>query len=124
MKCHPSQSEAEEKDSDSKFRLNNALVFVSGNLTASRLRYNDLVSTNDSCQQKAAAAAVGDDYVDGGAVDGDGDDVLGGGDIEQQRRPPTAAPQQVMRILVRQRTPSPIIDYELYATIIQVCVHK
>ena len=97
-------------------------MFVSGNLTASRLRYNDLVCTNDSFQQQAAA--VGDDYVDGGAVDGGGDDVLGGGDIEQQRRPPTAAPQQVMRILVRQRTPSPIIDYELYATIIQVCVHK
>jgi hypothetical protein len=31
-------------------------------------------------------------------------------------------PQQVMRILVRERTPSPVIDFELYATIIQVIV--
>lgn len=92
-------------------------MFVSGNLTASRLRYNDLGNTQD----QDPFQAVGRDAVVGVfAEEGGGEGAEDGGDTEQQRRPSTAMPQQVMRILVRERTPSPIIDYELYATIIQV----
>ena len=112
LKCQSSTQSEGENESDSKFRLNNALVFVSGNLTASRLRYNDLEDTRDTSQE------LGEDIGDVFAAE----EVRGeSDDIEQPRRPHTAAPpQQVMRILVRERTPSPIIEYELFATIIQV----
>lgn len=112
LKCRSTESEVDE--SDTKFRLNNALVFVSGNLTAGRLRYNDLADTRDTSQ------AAGEDVVDVFAEEVRADSGEVGGDIEQPRRPATAAPQQVMRILVRERTPSPVIEYELFATIIQV----
>ena len=96
-------------------------MFVSGNLTASRLRYNDQGDTQD--QDQDPFQAVGGDAADGVfAEEGGGEGAEEGGDNEQQRRPSTAMPQQVMRILVRERTPSPVIDFELYATIIQVIV--
>ncbi len=112
LKCRSTENEVDE--SDSKFRLNNALVFVSGNLTAGRLRYHDTVDTRDSSQ------ASGEDVMDVLAEERRAESGEIGGDIEQPRRPTTAALQQVMRILVRERTPSPLIEYELFATIIQV----
>ena len=109
--CPELQNPVKDSDEDVRFRLNNALVFVS---CVDRRIVSDMRtdSTTQQIQDTSNENPPANETTE--------DDTEIKMEVEREERKERPLTAAVMRILLRDRTPSPIVDYGHFAAIIQV----